>query len=164
VVLAGSSAYRERSKLAARLYAELNASTIFISDDGGRAGWSEIDKANLSFVTLTRRELISSGVPDDAIVQLPDTMTGTDSEARAFRRQADGLPVQSVVLVTSPYHTRRVNSTFQRALAGTGIEIGIVPTPIDPSSPKPQFWWLTLTGWQNVAGEYVKLAGYSVFY
>jgi uncharacterized SAM-binding protein YcdF (DUF218 family) len=164
VVLSGSAAYKDRTRLAAALYTQGNTQQIVISDDGGRAGWSQAEETNLPFVELARRELVQDGVSNDAITQLPGTMNGTDSEAKAVAAFVAERQTHSVLLVTSPYHTRRAFDTFNKALSGKTIDLGIVPTAIGASSPPAETWWLRPTGWRDVAGEYVKSLVYWLFY
>ena len=164
VVLSGSAAYKGRTRLAAELFARGTAPIVLVSDDGERAGWSQAEQTNLPFVELARRELIKHGVPQDAIVQLPGVMTGTDSEAKAVAAYVDAGHTHSVLLVTSPYHTRRSYETFRKALSGRYVELGITSTPVGKSSPPPGTWWLRPTGWRDVTGEYVKTLVYWLFY
>jgi len=44
------------------------------------------------------------------------------------------------------------------------VVVGIVSAPLGDGAPKPSTWWLSAAGWRDVAGEYVKSAGYSVVY
>lgn len=162
LVLSGSQAYKERTRRAAELFARGVAPVILISDDGGRAGWSQAERTNLPFVELARRELLSSGVPADAIVQLPGQVGSTITEARTFSSSADELHIGSVLIVTSPYHTRRSYRTFNTV--ASGIDIGIVSATLSESSPEPDYWWVYPSGWRNVAAEYVKTLVYWVFY
>ena len=95
---------------------------------------------------------------------MPDEVSGTDSEAKAFADEIDARPVKSLVIVTSAYHTRRALRTFDKILAGKGVEIGIAHAPIGEQTPMPETWWLNPRGWQMVAGEYVKSAVYWAYY
>ena len=161
-VLSGSAAYRQRTALGADLYASGAANRIALSNDGGRAGWSQDERTNLPFFELARRELVSRGVPSDAIIQLPGEVTGTYSEATTFRDAAKDLEIRTVLIVTSPYHTRRAFNTFKKVMPD--IEIGVVPTSIGYESPTPDWWWLSSSGWRDVGAEYVKSFGYWLFY
>lgn len=164
IVLSGSAVYKERTRKAAELYKQGVSPRIFITNDGERAGWSQTEKTNPPFVELEQRELIANGVLPDAITVLPGEVSGTDQEAKALAMEIDARPIKSLLIVTSAYHTRRALWTFDKFLAGRGIEIGIEHTTIDELSPKPEIWWLGLRGWQNVGGEYVKSAVYWAFY
>jgi uncharacterized SAM-binding protein YcdF (DUF218 family) len=74
--------------------------------------------------------------------------------------------LNSVLLVTSAYHTRRTLWTFEKAASKNDltIQIGIESAPTGEQTP-PQFtWWLSRTGWNLVAGEYLKGIYYWLFY
>jgi len=162
-VLSGSAAYKERTKKAAELYRQGIAPRIFITNDGERAGWSETEKRNPPYVELERRELIANGVMPDAITVLPGEVAGTDQEAKALANEIDERPFGSVVLVTSPYHTRRALWTFEKFLEGKGVAIGIEHATHDDRYPTSANWWMSKTGWQLVGGEYVKSIAYWMF-
>ena len=164
IVLSGSAAYKERTKKAAELYKQGVSAHIFITDDGERSGWNKEEQTNLPFVELEKRELIAGGVPADAITVLPTEVSGTDQEAKVLATEIDTRPLNSVLIVTSAYHTRRALRTFNKILAGKGVEIGIEHAPISDRSPKPDYWWLSPRGWSSVGAEYVKLAVYWVMY
>lgn len=163
IVLSGSTAYEERTTKAAELFTRGVAARIYLTDDGERAGWSQAEQTNLAFIELARRRLIENGVPVDAIKILPGLVTGTESEASAMALEAGKSEIRSVVIVTSPYHTRRSLRTFEKAL-GIDVTVGIEHSPITHDSPTPEFWWLRPNGWNSVGAEYVKSAVYYVYY
>jgi uncharacterized SAM-binding protein YcdF (DUF218 family) len=173
LVLAGSATYRERTAKAAEIFRSGVAAHIFLTDDGERSGWSHAEQRNIPYVELARRNLIENGVPPDKIEILEPPVAGTIDEARVLRRKIADEPVyQSVLLVTSSYHTRRVLQTFERIFAEENRqggetskpEIGILGVPPGEQTPPPSVWWLTPFGWTMVAGEYLKLIYYWAFY
>ncbi len=164
IVLSGAKAYRERTQRAAELYRGGIAPLVFITNDGNRAGWSVIERTNPSSVDLETRELVAGGVPRDAIVVLRAEVFGTDHEAKEMLAVAGTRSITSLLVVTSGYHTRRSLRTFEKIFTGTGVEIGIEHPIAGRDSPGPWTWWLTPRGWQMVAYEYVKIAGYYVLY
>ena len=140
IVLSGSAVYKERTKKAAELYRQGVAPLIFISNDGGHAGWLDDEETNLPFVELEQRELIANGVMPDAIIILPGKVSGTDDEAKAMRTEIDARPLNSVLIVTSSYHTRRAIWTFDKIFAGTNVELGIdAPPPGRPNAVTRSF-------------------------
>ena len=163
-MLSGSAVYKERTRRAAELYREGVAPLVFISNDGGQAGWLDDERTNLPFVELETRDLIANGVMPDAIRTLPLTVYGTDEEAKAMRAEIDARPLNSILIVTSAYHTRRALRTFEKILAPNNIEIGIDAPPPGDRTPLPAWWWLSFRGWQTVAAEYVKMAVYYFYY
>ncbi|HEX8287343.1 MAG TPA: YdcF family protein [Pyrinomonadaceae bacterium] len=166
LVLGGSSVYVERTQKAAEIYKTGVAPVIFLTDDGERTGWSKIEKRNVPYVEMAQRSLISQGVAPDAIVVLQPQVTGTIYEARVLAQKAKAENLQSVLLVTSAYHTRRTLWTFERLFAENNVktELGIVAPATGEQTPPPFIWWLSPRGWGLVAGEYVKFLVYWVYY
>lgn len=164
VVLSGSSVFKERTKKAAELFKLGRSDKILLTDDGYRGGWSPKVRINPLFVELARRELLSQGVPADAIVTLPGVVDGTDKEAAAFVDYAQKQNLRSATIVTSAYHTRRALWTFEKFARKNGIEFGIEHPAPGIQTPKAFSWWLKPAGWRMIAGEYVKFIGYYVYY
>lgn len=163
IVLSGSSQYVERCRKAAELYRDQGISLIYLTNDGELSGWSAADRGNVPFVELERRELVANGVRHDSIRTLDGTVKGTDDEAKAMATEAKAQGLKSVLIVTSPYHTRRAYRAFERMFVDTRIQIGIEHAPLTDEQPSPYYWWLSLRGWQLVGGEYVKSAVYWVY-
>lgn len=160
VVLSGSAAHVERSQWAAQLYRNGLAPKIILTNDNRMGGWSEPLQRNPFYFERSRDQLLKAGVPLEAIEIRLEPVSSTYEEAQLIRvvQRAEGL--KSMVLVTSPYHSRRAFWTFRRVLGGSDTEIAIEPVALDPSSPPPKTWWLHLKGWQIVPVEYVKLLYY----
>jgi uncharacterized SAM-binding protein YcdF (DUF218 family) len=163
IVLSGSSQYVERCRKAAELYRERNISLIYLTNDGELSGWSVADQRNVPFLELERRELVENGVLNDSIRVLDGTVKGTDDEAKTMATEAKAQGLKSVLIVTSPYHTRRAYRAFERMFVESGTQIGIEHAPLNYEQPSPYIWWLSLRGWQLVGGEYVKSAVYWVY-
>ncbi|MGI8467689.1 MAG: YdcF family protein [Pyrinomonadaceae bacterium] len=166
LVLGGSANYLERTNKAAELSGKGAAAKIFLTDDGTRGGWSRNEKRNTPFIELARRNLIAQGVPAENIKILKPQNSGTIYEARALAEIAGQENLQTVLLVTSAYHTRRALRTFEREFARENLttEIGIESAPTGWQTPPPAVWWFSIFGWQAVAGEYVKSAYYWMYY
>ena len=166
LVLGGSSVYIERTRKAAEIYKTGAAPVIFLTDDGERAGWSRIEKRNPPYVELARKNLISEGVPAEAIVILEPKVSGTIYEAQVLAERAKAENLQSILIVTSAYHTRRALWTFERFFAENDIktELGIVAPATGEQTPQPFVWWFSPRGWRFVAGEYVKFLVYWIYY
>ena len=155
LVMAGSSAYVARTHKAAIIYKQGVAQKIVLTDDGEQAGWSQKEQRNPSYVELAKRELVARGVPDDAIKILEPKVAGTMDEAKVVYKFALENRWKSLLIVTSPYHSRRALRTFESVLAANGLEanVGVV---VAEQIRQDFFWWLASNGWRDVAGEYVK--------
>ena len=155
LVLAGSSAYVERTHKAAIIYKQGVAQKIVLTDDGGQAGWSQKEQRNSSYVELAKRALVARGIPDDAIIVLEPKVAGTMDEAKVVYKFALEKHWKSLLLVTSPYHSRRALHTFESIFAASGLETNVGIVVAEPTM-QAFFWWLAWHGWRDVAGEYVK--------
>ena len=166
LVLAGSRAYFERTRKAAFLYKEGVAPSVLLTNDGKKASWSRKEQRNPPYVELAKRSLVAHGVPEHAIEILSPEVSGTIAEAQLLGKQAAQRRWKSLLIVTSPNHTRRALRTFESVFTANGVEtqIGIAPAPNEEQTPPASYWWLTASGWRDVAGEYVKSAYYYFAY
>jgi len=160
VVLSGSSAYLERTKKAAELFHEGRAPLVLLTNDNTRGGWSSALQRNPYFVERASDELRKAGVPAEKIKILPGLASSTHDEAMILREYALERGLHSLLLVTSPYHSRRALWTFRRSFTGTGASVGVEVAPSGALTPSAIFWWLQIRGWRTVGGEYVKLSYY----
>jgi uncharacterized SAM-binding protein YcdF (DUF218 family) len=160
VVLSGSGAYLERTRLAAQLYRAGRAPRVVLTNDDQPGGWSVERERTLYFIERAADELRRGGVPDAAITPLPEPVASTYDEAQLLRAYAARTSSRSLVVVTSAYHSRRARWTWRRAFAGSQTAFGFVSVAPGAQMPSRGGWWLSGRGWHVVAGEYVKLAYY----
>lgn len=80
------------------------------------------------------------GVPEERIVTLVLNGPGTHGEAVAVRAYAEQQGVQRVLVVTSPYHTRRSLAVFRKVFAPLPVAIGVAPAR-ETSVADPNRWW-----------------------
>jgi uncharacterized SAM-binding protein YcdF (DUF218 family) len=85
--------------------------------------------------------LIADGVVGSRIRSVRLTQGGTYGEAVATRAFVTAHHLTSVLVVTSPYHTRRALATF-RTVLGPRIAIGIAPATAT-SPARPAWWWMS---------------------
>lgn len=158
IVLSGSRAYRERTAYAASLYREGVAPLVVLTNDGEQASWSNVEERNPPFQELAATELQKQGVPREAIRLLPDLVQGTRDEADVVSRFAQTEKLQSLLLVTSDYHSRRAFSTFEKATNAHQMTLG-VQSP-STSFGKRFFWWVRYQGWKTTGAEFIKTVYY----
>ena len=84
--------------------------------------------------------LIAAGVAPARIVMLPDKVSNTRDEASAARNECQRRGIQRLLIVTSPYHTRRAWRIFTRAFTGTPVTLGVASAR-DYSPARPGDWW-----------------------
>jgi uncharacterized SAM-binding protein YcdF (DUF218 family) len=108
-------------------------------------------------------QLEQAGISKDRIRILPLTSGGTHGEAIAVRDFAQRSPIKRLMIVTSPYHTRRSLALFRNILAGTDTAIGITPASAK-SKARPDQWWRTPYDRWYVRYEWAAIPYYFVRY
>ena len=164
VVLGGSANYRERSREAAKLMLEGRAPRVLITNDNMTGPWSSADQRNLFFYERSLKVITNAGVPANNVEVLMQPVSSTQEEAELVRQYGEEHRLNSVLIVTSAYHSRRALWTFSRAFRDTGIRIGLINVKPGDQSPRPATWWLSIRGWRLVPTEYVKMLYYMIKY
>jgi uncharacterized SAM-binding protein YcdF (DUF218 family) len=164
IVLSGSAVYAERLRHAATLFHQGRAQAILLTNDGLAGRWSRARQRTPRSIERGRDILLGSGVPTEHVVTLPERVRSTYDEALAARAYSRTQHLRSLLIVTSPYHARRALWVFNRVLAADGVSVGVDPVPPGDQSPPLAVWWLSRSGWQNVAVEYPKFLYYVLAY
>lgn len=110
---------------------------------------------------IYKKYLVAKGAAPADLV--PDTSwaTTTYEEALELKQFLAGEPaVRSVIVVSSPYHMRRVKWTFEQVLQDQ-VALQFAPVPLEPD-PEQREWWRDAGMRNSVVKEYVKLGYYYV--
>ena len=83
--------------------------------------------------------LQSEGIDRRRIRVLTGNITNTYAEALAARAFLTRTRASRLLIVTSPYHTRRALETFETVFRGLPVQIGVVPAA--GSRGDPRNWW-----------------------
>jgi uncharacterized SAM-binding protein YcdF (DUF218 family) len=161
-ILGGSSAYLERTQKAAEIYRQIKPKKVFVVDDDIRGGWNDAEKRNLPFFEISKRELIANGVDEAAIEIVKPLGDGTNYEADIFASKNTDNHINSLLLITSPYHTRRALWTFEHF--NPNINLGIAYPEINDQTPSIYTWQFSAKGRNSVFGEYLKFFYYWLYY
>ena len=156
VVLSGSAVYKERTERAAEYYHKGLANRILLTNDNLRGPWSSSEHSNPFFYERAQKNLLLLGVPAERIEVIPKPVTNTYDEAEVLREYAVAHELQSLLIVTSAYHSRRAHWTLDRVFAGSGIALSLQSIETGEQTPSPFTWWLHVSGWRMVVSEYVK--------
>jgi uncharacterized SAM-binding protein YcdF (DUF218 family) len=124
----GQKSLQPKLKTAARVHANGRCSDIYVL---GRPGITEYDRSlgrNLTNDEWARMILNNHGVPEKSIhfVDIREGCFGTLSEARGVAEMARRKEWRSLLLVTSPHHTKRTKESFMRFLSGSGVDLNLV--------------------------------------
>lgn len=106
---------------------------------------------------LARQALRELGVPDAAIRDIRRRARSTRSEARAIARWACRHGLHSVLVVTSPSHTRRARLLLRQALAPR-VAVAVRPAPA--AFFRAHRWWRDRRASKEILSEYQKLSSF----
>ena len=111
--------------------------------------------------TLTRDVALRMGMPQESTALL-EQGSSTWEEGEAVREFARTNGYDTVVVVTTEFHTRRVGRVFRKLLEPAKIQVLV------RAAPSVQYraaqWWRSEEGLLMVNNEYVKLLYYTVKY
>lgn len=101
------------------------------------------------------------GVAAGRIIELPDRVANTRDEALVVSRFVGARQMKAVMVVTSPYHTRRALGVFEHAMRGSDVRTGILPATAT-SIAVPDRWWGQAYDRWYVTYEWAALVYYRV--
>jgi len=157
VLLMGSVG--DRSLGALEVYEEGNAEHIFMVQSYV-SGSEALEERGLSVpghAELSRDLLMELGVAEEDITILPGDAQSTKDEALVIADYVDKHPeMDTIILVTSEFHSFRSKRIFQHALRELDVTVYSVPTPYDPFEARG--WYKDREDIQRVVSEYTKLA------
>ena len=106
-----------------------------------------------------RAYALANGAEAEHILPIESWAINTFQEALELQQFLDReSSVQSVIVVSSPYHMRRAQWTFQDVL-GEQVDLQFSPVPFEMARHQQQ-WWADASSRQIVVGEYFKLLIY----
>jgi len=153
VILSGGMPYR--AEQAAVIYRAGDAPEVWITRP--RSAGEELQEMGIHYVgeeDYNRQILLHAGVPDQAIQVLPDGIFDTADELTEVARQLRRENKSSVLIVTSPEHTRRVR-TLWHLLAEKNEAAIVCESPQDPFDA--DHWWRNTRDAYSVVRELLGL-------
>lgn len=141
-----------------RLYQQGIAQKVILTETG-HVLW-EIEGMEFTYSTDVRTQLINAGIPAGEILITKGVADSTKDEALAVRALMEYYGIESGIVITDPYHTRRTRIIFWDMFSYSGIHLGV--HPVSDSWYKPSTWFLSARGWKYTWLEYLKLFGYYI--
>lgn len=96
-------------------------------------------------------------LPRQVIAQAEAAFT-THEEALRVREVARQHGLQSLLVVTSDYHSRRTDWVFRKVLADTDIKLYV--TAVSRPAIRPENWWQSYIGRKLILSEFIALIFY----
>jgi uncharacterized SAM-binding protein YcdF (DUF218 family) len=159
VCLAGDDV--ERGLASAELYAKGFAPRIFIARESVPDGLETLKEKGIAYPESRDRVMMifrGLGVPESAVITSDQPVDSTFEEAERVRDLVKRNKYRSLILVTSPTHSRRAWLTFRKAIPDKEFRITVAPTPY--SKFRAEDWWKTRRYVRDVILEYQKLIYY----
>jgi uncharacterized SAM-binding protein YcdF (DUF218 family) len=159
VCLAGGNV--ERGLAAADVYKRGLGSKIFVAREIIPDGYDILRRRGVSYpesrdlMVLMLKDL---GVPESAILTTDTPSENTFMEAALVAKVVKENNFRSVILITSPTHSRRAWLVFKKAMEKDGVRILVVPSSY--SKFKAEEWWKNRGYAKEVVLEYEKLVYY----
>lgn len=110
---------------------------------------------------LSKMAAIDLGIPEEDVLILEGNSRSTQDEALTIREYIrNNREIESIILVTSKFHSRRAKQIFKKALNVLDREIDIYSSPskYDPSNVNQ--WWRNREDFKWVVLEYLKLVNF----
>lgn len=147
VLLSGGG--KDRLEEVVRIYRQIGADVVLLTKaEGSRAENWNAD------------ELVSKGIPGEAIHITRGRASSTYEEARYTRETLEQLGMKSVLVITDPYHTFRTRLIFWSVYRGSGIEVRV--RAVQGHWYRSTTWMLSWRGWETTLSELMKLVGFIV--
>jgi uncharacterized SAM-binding protein YcdF (DUF218 family) len=150
----------DRPRCAAALHARGLAPLVVFGGSRVAPELLAVDRP-MSDAAVNATVAMQAGLPIDAAVVLPEG-TSTWEDAAVLRRWAEGAGKRSLVVVTSPIHSRRAGLALDLAARAAGLEVAVVSCA-EPPGPG-SLWWLEERPLVQVSNETLKLGFYAARY
>lgn len=158
VVLSG--AYWDRAREAADIYREGHVRRILLMRELKPVGYEDMLEMGIKVPLkheVNQKILSYYKVPSSAIVLMDEEANSTSHEAEILQRYVQAKGVSSMIVITSPYHSRRACLIISSRLKGR-TKVICHPSKYDDFYPRA--WWRQRRQARNVFLEYTKLLFY----
>ena len=159
VCLAGGNV--ERGLESADAYRKGLAPRILVTREAPPDGYELLRERGLHYpetVDLLVMILRGLGVPESALLISDEHVRSTFDEAKLVKDILNKKGFRSLILITSPTHSRSAWLTFKKVIDNKDIRILVAPTPY--SGFRPEDWWKKRRYIRDVVIEYEKLIYY----
>jgi uncharacterized SAM-binding protein YcdF (DUF218 family) len=140
---------------------------ILLVVETSREAYKQLEERGIQIKNSTDEiveALLLLGIPGKDIVIIAGDADSTQDEARIIRDFVTDRPnIDTLLLVTSPYHTRRASIIFKTVFRKAGVKTHIACSPNNYSDFDGDKWWRNKQEIQLVIFEYIKLANFILF-
>lgn len=149
ILVLGGDDNGERVEEGVKLYKQGYAKRMLMS--GGPLAW------RLTSAQWMKKQAVAEGVPVGAIL-IQDRSLSTIEDAQFCLPIVKQNLIRSIILVTSPTHTRRAGRVFKKLFSPASISV--IVHPVEKSEFNPDHWWTRHEDTGLVIWEYVSAVLY----
>lgn len=113
--------------------------------------------------TLAVEALKQLGIEKERIFLLQGHATSTADEARIVKNYIEQNRLDTIILVTSNYHTRRASSIFEQEFDKFDNDVTVISCPSKYTGYDGSSWWKSREEKKIVFYEYLKLLNFYLF-
>lgn len=124
--------------------------------------WIDSTSPPLQYADSVQEQAKTFGVPTDRILVAPEHVASTYAEALRIRQLAHAQEWRSLIIVTSPVHTRRARMILREVFHDSDIQL--VVRPVQGHWYTADTWWKYPVARHEIGSEYLKLALYLAGY
>lgn len=107
------------------------------------------------------RRLLEMGLRKEQVI-IEERSHSTHTEAVYSRQDMERESLASAVVISEPFHMRRISLAWRRAFADTGVRLTFTAIPFERTGMRLEGWWTREEELLFVFQEYVKLGLYWV--
>jgi uncharacterized SAM-binding protein YcdF (DUF218 family) len=151
VILSGDT--EGRMGEAVEIYKE-ELTHLFVLTETGQ----QLQGYDQKYIDYLVERAVEMGIPTGAIRVTEEHSQNTYDEAQAVLILLERYRVESAIIVTDPFHTRRTQLIFNEVFKESGIKVSV--RPVRGHWYSASTWWLSLRGWEATIQEYIRLFSY----
>ncbi|MGF7185308.1 uncharacterized SAM-binding protein YcdF (DUF218 family) [Desulfitispora alkaliphila] len=112
---------------------------------------------------VSKKIALDLGVPEESISILDGAAQSTQDEAIYIRDYLrEKKEIESIILVTSKYHSTRAKQIFTKAFATLDRDVKVISYPSEYDNFNPDKWWQDREDFKRVVLEYLKLTNFHI--
>jgi len=161
VILVLMGSVYDRILEAVDLYQESYSDKIILTNSYITAKDIIIDRGLQAYgnTLLSKMAAVDMGIPEEDIIVLDGNSRSTQDEAVTFRKYIKkNKEIDSIIIVTTKFHSRRAKQIFIKALSSLDREIEIYVRSSKYDMSNVDQWWRNREDFEEVIFEYLKLA------
>lgn len=148
VILAGDE--NERIAYGARLLQKGFADWYILTNM-----WLPDANSSRTYLHVVSQKAVRQGVPEERILVIRESVETTYEEATRLRKVAEELSFTSLIVVTSPYHTRRARWIMQEVFDNS--DMNLIFRPAEGHAYRADDWWRSPLSRRQTSSEYAKI-------